>query len=43
MLDDKIIDIVCEYNYLGLLLTEFLNYDSMAKAVAKSAGRYLVY
>jgi hypothetical protein len=27
--------------YLGLLLTEVLNYDDMAKAVAKSASRSL--
>ena len=30
-----------KYTYLGLLLTEFLDYDLMAKAVAKSAGRAL--
>jgi hypothetical protein len=27
------------YQYLGLLLTEFLDYQLMAKAVAKSASR----
>ena len=41
LLNDKSINIVSEYNYLGLLLTEFLSYDSMAKAVAKSASRSL--
>ena len=35
------LNIVSQYNYLGLLLTEFLSYDEMAKAVAKSASRSL--
>ena len=30
--------IVSQYNYLGLLLTEFLSYDEMAKAVPKCAS-----
>ena len=30
-----------QYNYLGLTLTEFLNYDIMASNVAKSASRAL--
>ena len=34
-------EIVSSYTYLGLLLTEFLSYEDMAKAVAKSAGRAL--
>ena len=41
VLGDNIIEIVPHYTYLGLLLTEFLDYDSMAKAVAKSASRAL--
>ena len=41
MLNDNILDIVPHYMYLGLLLTEFLNYNDMAKAVAKSASRSL--
>ena len=36
-----VIEIVSQYTYLGLLFTEFLNYDEMAKAVAKSASRAL--
>ncbi|XP_071151601.1 uncharacterized protein [Mytilus edulis] len=32
---------VSNYQYLGLLLTEFLDYQLMAKAVAKSASRAL--
>ena len=41
MLNDNILDIVPHYMYLGLLLTESLNYNDMAKAVAKSASRSL--
>ena len=41
LFNDKQICIVQSYQYLGLLLTEFLNYDVMAKAVAKSANRAL--
>jgi hypothetical protein len=41
MFNDNILDIVPQYMYLGLLLTEVLNYDDMAKAVAKSASRSL--
>jgi hypothetical protein len=33
--------VVSKYQYLGLLLTEFLDYNEMAKAVARSAGRAL--
>ena len=29
------------YKYLGLILTEYLSYEEMAKCVAKSAGRAL--
>ena len=35
----KEVDIVSKYTDLGLLLTEFLGYEEMAKAVAKSASR----
>ena len=35
------VSIVSQYNYLDLLLTEFLDYDEMAKAVAKAASRSL--
>ncbi|MCG8033469.1 MAG: reverse transcriptase family protein, partial [Candidatus Thiodiazotropha taylori] len=38
---DLILDIAPQYNYLGLTLTEFLNYDTMASNVAKSASRAL--
>ena len=37
----KEVDIVSKYTYLGLLLTEFLSYEKMVKAVAKSASRAL--
>ena len=30
--------VVSKYQYLGLLLTEFLHCNEMAKAVARSAG-----
>ena len=33
--------VVSKYQYLGLLLTEFLDYNEMAKAVARAAGRAL--
>ena len=36
---DTSLDITSQYNYLGLTLTEFLNYDIMAANVAKSASR----
>ena len=35
------IEIVSKYNYLGLVITEFLDYNVMAKAVAMSASRAL--
>ena len=38
---DTSLDIASQYNYLGLTLTEFLNYDIMAANVAKSASRAL--
>ena len=41
VLGDNKIEIVPHYTYLGLLFTEFLDYDNMAKAVAKSASRAL--
>lgn len=37
----KEVDIVSKYTYLGLLLIEFVSYEEMAKAVAKSASRAL--
>ena len=33
------VDVVESYKYLGLVLTEFLDYSKTAKAVAKSANR----
>ena len=36
------ISLVAQYNYLGLLLTEFLDFAAMASMVAKSASRALV-
>ena len=41
MIDMRRLDVVDHYTYLGLLLTEFLDYDMMAKTVAKSAHRAL--
>jgi hypothetical protein len=38
---DNTIEIVTKYNYLGLVITEFLDYNVMAKAVAMSASRAL--
>ena len=38
---DLSLGITHQYNYLGLTLTEFLNYDIMASNVAKSASRAL--
>ena len=38
---DKEIQLAAQYNYLGLLLTEFLDLGAMASAVAKSASRAL--
>ncbi len=35
------LEVVDSYNYLGVLLTEHLNYDLMAKAASKSANRAL--
>jgi len=40
-LNGNSLETVFQYMYLGLLLTEFLKYDDMAKAVAKSASRSL--
>ena len=37
----KEVDIVSKYAYLGLLLTAFLSYEGMVKAVAKSVSRAL--
>ena len=39
---DKRLKIVDRYKYLGLLITEHLNYEEMAKHVAKSASRKIV-
>ena len=41
LLGEKQLGVVSKYQYLGLLLTEFLDYHEMAKAVARSAGRGL--
>ena len=41
LLGEKQLSVVSKYQYLGLLLTEFLDYNEMAKAVARSAGRAL--
>ena len=41
LLNGEEVCIVGKYQYLGLLLTEFLDYNEMAKAVAKSASRAL--
>ena len=41
VLGDNIIEIVPHYTYFGLLLRKFLDYDSIAKAVDKSASRAL--
>ena len=41
LLCEKQLGVVSKYQYLGLLLTEFLDYYEMAKAVARSAGRVL--
>ena len=41
MIDMRSLDVVDHYTYLGLLLTEFLDYDMMTKTVAKSAHRAL--
>ena len=38
---DKEMQLAAQYNYLGLLLTEFLDLGAMASAVAKSASRAL--
>jgi hypothetical protein len=38
---EKQLGVVSKYQYLGLLLTEFLHYNEMAKAVARLAGRAL--
>lgn len=38
---NNIVQIASHYQYLGLLLTEFLDYNEMAKAVSKSANRAL--
>ena len=38
---NKTLNLVDRYKYLGLLLTEHLNYEEMAKHVAKSASRAL--
>ena len=41
VMGEKPLGVVSKYQYLGLLLTEFLDYNEMAKAVARSAGRAL--
>ena len=41
LMGEKQLRCVSKYQYLGLLLTEFLDYNEMAKAVARSAGRAL--
>ena len=37
----NILEVISQYNYLGLTLTEFLDYDIMAANVAKSSSRAL--
>jgi hypothetical protein len=37
---EKQLGVVSKYQYLGLLLTEFLHYNEMAKAVARLAGEH---
>ena len=39
LMGEKQLGVVSKYQYLGLLLTEFLDYNEMTKAVARSAGR----
>ena len=41
MIGMRSLDVVDHYTYIGLLLTEFLDYDMLAKTVAKSAHRAL--
>lgn len=41
IIGNNIVQIASHYNYLGLLLTEFLDYNEMAKCVSKSANRAL--
>ena len=41
LLGEKQLGVVSKYQYHGLLLTEFLDYNEMAKAVTRSAGRAL--
>ena len=38
---DDVVDIVSQYRYLGLIVSEFMDYNIMSKAVAQSAGRAL--
>lgn len=39
ILNGKLVDIAAMYTYLYLLPIEFLSYEEMTKAVAKSASR----
>jgi hypothetical protein len=41
ILNGEVFDYVSSYQYLGLVLNEFLDYQFMAKAVARSASRAL--
>ncbi len=41
MFGNNQLQIVDKYQYLGLIFTEFLSYDDMAKSVAQSATRAL--
>jgi hypothetical protein len=41
ILNGEVFDYVSSYQYLGLVLNEFLDYLFMAKAVARSASRAL--
>jgi hypothetical protein len=43
LLGEKQLGVVSKYQYLGLLLTEFLHYNEMAKAVARLAGGALSF
>ncbi len=41
MYEDSILEIVHKYKYLGVLLDEFLKFDTVASVLAESSGRAL--
>jgi hypothetical protein len=41
LISGEVFDYVSSYQYLGLVLNEFLHYQFMAKAIARSASRAL--